>query len=72
MFPLSPRCAYRWVYTEAVSALPFNGGLYNIFLNTQQSKRTAASVATLTVLSYIATTVVSANSAAASRKPIHL
>mmetsp|Transcript_30653 Transcript_30653/g.60133 ORF Transcript_30653/g.60133 Transcript_30653/m.60133 type:complete len:729 (+) Transcript_30653:58-2244(+) len=54
---------FRWVYTEAVTALPFNGGIYNILLNTLASKRAAALVATLTMLSYIATAVVSALSA---------
>jgi len=55
---------FRWVYTEAVTALPFNGGIYNILLNTIHSKKIAGSVATLTILSYIATCVVSALSAA--------
>jgi amino acid transporter len=55
---------YRWVYTEAVTALPFNGGIYNILLNCSRSKRIASFVATLTILSYIATAVVSATSAA--------
>jgi len=54
---------FRWVYTEAVTALPFNGGIYNILLNTLASKRAAALVATLTMLSYMATAVVSALSA---------
>mmetsp|Transcript_67522 Transcript_67522/g.133246 ORF Transcript_67522/g.133246 Transcript_67522/m.133246 type:complete len:734 (-) Transcript_67522:165-2366(-) len=54
---------FRWVYTEAVTALPFNGGIYNILLNTLENKRIAALMATLTMLSYIATAVVSALSA---------
>jgi len=54
---------FRWVYTEAVTALPFNGGIYNILLNTLDSKRVAALAATLTMLSYMATAVVSALSA---------
>mmetsp|Transcript_19336 Transcript_19336/g.47386 ORF Transcript_19336/g.47386 Transcript_19336/m.47386 type:complete len:715 (+) Transcript_19336:19-2163(+) len=56
---------YRWVYTEAVTALPFNGGIYNLLLNTVRSKKVAGLVATMTILSYIATCVVSATSAAA-------
>jgi len=54
---------FRWVYTEAVTALPFNGGIYNILLNTLENKRIAALIATLTMFSYIATAVVSALSA---------
>jgi len=56
---------FRWVYTEAVTALPFNGGIYNVLLNTVRSKKIAGMVATLTILSYIATCVVSALSAGA-------
>jgi hypothetical protein len=56
---------FRWVYTEAVTALPFNGGIYNILLNTLQRKKVAALIATLTMLSYVATAVVSALSAGA-------
>mmetsp|Transcript_16062 Transcript_16062/g.34729 ORF Transcript_16062/g.34729 Transcript_16062/m.34729 type:complete len:808 (-) Transcript_16062:84-2507(-) len=54
---------FRWVYTEAVTALPFNGGIYNVLLNTVRNKRIAGMVATLTMLSYLATCVVSALSA---------
>eukprot|EP00927_Polykrikos_kofoidii_P078295 TRINITY_DN75138_c0_g1_i1.p1 TRINITY_DN75138_c0_g1~~TRINITY_DN75138_c0_g1_i1.p1 ORF type:complete len:707 (-),score=86.73 TRINITY_DN75138_c0_g1_i1:127-2247(-) len=54
---------FRWVYTEAVTALPFNGGIYNVLLNTVKSKQIACLVATLTLLSYLATCVVSALSA---------
>jgi len=56
---------FRWVYTEAVTAMPFNGGIYNVLLNTVHSKKVAGLVATLTMLSYIATCVVSALSAGA-------
>jgi amino acid transporter len=55
---------FRWVYTETVTALPFNGGIYNVLLNTVKSKRAAALLATLTIFSYVATAVVSALSAA--------
>jgi amino acid transporter len=53
---------FRSVYGEAVTALPLNGGAYNVLLNTT-SKSTAALAACLTILSYIATGVVSAASA---------
>jgi len=56
---------FRWVYTEAVTALPFNGGIYNVLLNTVNSKKVAGLVATLTILSYLATCVVSALAAGA-------
>ena len=49
---------FRSVYSEAVTALPVNGGAYNILLNTT-SKQMAALAACLTLLSYIATGVVS-------------
>jgi len=62
---------FRWVYTEAVTALPFNGGIYNILLNTLASKRAAAVVATLTMLSYMATAVVSALSAGYYFQRVH-
>ncbi len=54
---------FRAVYTEVVTALPLNGGAYNALLNTT-SKLVAALGGTLTVLSYTATAVVSADSAA--------
>ncbi|CAD7942994.1 unnamed protein product [Amoebophrya sp. A120] len=54
---------YRKVYTEVVCALPLNGGLYNVMLNSGFSKRSAAATACLTILSYTATSVVSAVSA---------
>lgn len=49
---------FRSIYGEAVTALPVNGGAYNILLNTT-SKQVAALAACLTMLSYIATGVVS-------------
>jgi amino acid transporter len=53
---------FRSVYSEVVTALPLNGGAYNALLNTT-SKLVAAIGGTLTVLSYVATAVVSATSA---------
>lgn len=45
---------FRAIYGEAVSALPMNGGSYNVLINTT-SKQTAAFAASLAILSYIAT-----------------
>jgi amino acid transporter len=53
---------YRKIYGEVVGALPLNGGAYNALLNTT-SKSTASFAATLTLLSYMATAVISANEA---------
>ncbi len=53
---------FRKIYGEAVGALPLNGGAYNILLNTT-SKSNAAIAACLTILSYMATAVLSANEA---------
>ena len=53
---------FRSIYGESVTALPLNGGAYNVLLNTT-SKSTAAMAACLTILSYMATAVVSAASA---------
>ena len=53
---------FRSVYAEVVTALPLNGGAYNALLNTTL-KVIAAVGGTLTVLSYVATAVVSADSA---------
>ncbi|GAB2853654.1 hypothetical protein GCM10027044_11540 [Hymenobacter ruber] len=53
---------FRKIYGEVVGALPLNGGAYNVLLNTT-SKRNAALAATLTILSYMATAVLSANEA---------
>ena len=53
---------FRAIYGESVTALPLNGGAYNVLLNTT-SKSTAAIAACLTILSYMATAVVSAASA---------
>jgi len=53
---------FRKIYGEVVGALPLNGGAYNALLNTT-SKNTASFAATLTILSYMATSVISANEA---------
>ncbi len=53
---------FRKIYGEVVGALPLNGGAYNALLNTT-SKLTASFAATLTILSYMATAVISANEA---------
>lgn len=53
---------YRKIYAEVGSALPLNGGSYTVLLNTT-GKRLAAGAAVLTLLSYIATAVISANEA---------
>ncbi len=51
---------FRKIYGEVVGALPLNGGAYNALLNTTQ-KSTASLAAGLTVLSYMATSVISAS-----------
>lgn len=51
---------FRKIYGEAVGALPLNGGAYNILLNTT-SKSNASVAACLTILSYMATAVISAS-----------
>jgi amino acid transporter len=53
---------FRKIYGEAVGALPLNGGAYNILLNTT-SKSNASIAACLTILSYMATAVLSASEA---------
>ena len=53
---------FRKIYGEVVGALPLNGGAYNALLNTT-SKGTASLAATLTLLSYMATAVISGNEA---------
>ena len=49
---------FRKIYGEVVGAIPLNGGAYNVLLNTS-TKRLASFAATLTVLSYMATAVIS-------------
>ena len=53
---------FRSIYGEVVGALPLNGGAYNALLNTTK-KSTASLAAALTVLSYMATAVISASEA---------
>lgn len=53
---------FRRIYGEVVGALPLNGGAYNALLNTT-SKSTASLAACLTLLSYMATAVISASEA---------
>jgi amino acid transporter len=50
---------YKKVYTEVVEALPINGGAYNCLLN-GTSKTVAALAGVMTILSYVATAVISA------------
>lgn len=53
---------FRKIYGEVVGAMPLNGGAYNALLNTTK-KSTASFAASLTVLSYMATAVISASEA---------
>jgi amino acid transporter len=53
---------YRKVYTEVVEALPLDGGAYNCLLNCTR-KFDASFAACLTLLSYLATAVISAKTA---------
>lgn len=53
---------FRRIYGEVVGALPLNGGAYNVLLNTT-SKSNASVAACLTILSYMATAVISASEA---------
>jgi amino acid transporter len=55
---------FKSVYTEVVEALPVNGGAYNCLLNAS-SKTIAAIAGTMTILSYIATAVLSGKTAIA-------
>ncbi len=55
---------YRSIYAEVGTVLPLNGGTYTLLLNTT-NKRLAAAAATLTLLSYAATAVISAADAMA-------
>lgn len=69
--PMAPICLiavagvlwlFRSIYGEVVGALPLNGGAYNALLNTT-SKFKASLAACLTILSYLATAVISASEA---------
>lgn len=53
---------FRRVYAEVGGALPLNGGTYTVLLNTT-NKKLAAGAAVLTLLSYVATAVISAGEA---------
>ena len=53
---------FRKIYGEVVGALPLNGGAYNVLLNTT-TKSNASLAATLTILSYMATCVLSGSEA---------
>ncbi len=53
---------FRRIYAEVGSALPLNGGAYNVLLNTT-SKFKASMAACLTLLSYVATAVISSTEA---------
>ncbi len=53
---------FRKIYGEVVGSIPLNGGAYNALLNTT-SKSTASLAATLTLLSYMATAVISGSEA---------
>ena len=53
---------FRYIYAEVGDALPLNGGAYNCLLNTT-TKYKASVAAALTILSYVATAVISANAA---------
>ncbi len=50
---------FRLVYSEVVTAIPVNGGTYNVMLNTA-TKKMAGVVACLSILSYVATAILSA------------
>ena len=54
---------YKKIYTEVVEALPLDGGVYNCLLNC--TRKFDASIAScLTILSYLATAVISAKTSA--------
>jgi amino acid transporter len=53
---------FRGIYAEVGSAMPLNGGAYNALLNTT-SKPKASTAACLTILSYLATAVISGSEA---------
>jgi amino acid transporter len=55
---------FRGIYHEAVTALPCNGGTYNILLNCT-SKQVASTAAVFAIIAYITTGVVSALTAIA-------
>ena len=61
---------FRSIYAEVVGALPLNGGAYNALLNTT-SKARASVAAGLTILSYMATAVISAYEAVHYTHALH-
>lgn len=61
---------FRKIYGEVVGAIPLNGGAYNVLLNSS-TKRLAAFAASLTILSYMATAVISASEAMHYLKSIY-
>jgi amino acid transporter len=61
--PDRPLFLYRSIYAEVVGALPLNGGAYNALLNTTSKYRASSIAACLTILSYMATAVISASEA---------
>jgi amino acid transporter len=60
---------YRKIYTEVVEALPLDGGAYNCLLNCTR-KFDASFTACLTLLSYVATAMISAKTAAEYSKDL--
>jgi amino acid transporter len=68
--PSLPPSLLRSIYAEGVSSLPLNGGSYNILLNAT-TKGLAALCACLSLLSYLATGVVSAISAMAYLQDVY-
>jgi len=68
---------FRRIYVEVCTALPMNGGTFNVLLHTT-TKKLAAAAACMSILSYVATGVVSASEAVNylseiwSACPVHL
>ncbi len=60
---------YRGIYAEVGDALPLNGGAYNALLNTT-TKFKASMAACMTILSYVATAVISSSTAIAYARTI--
>ena len=60
---------FRGIYAETVTALPCNGGTYNILLNCT-SKQFASMAACFAIIAYITTGVVSALTAIAYLKTL--
>jgi hypothetical protein len=62
---------FKSVYGEAGTAIPLNGGAYNLLLNTT-TKSVASLAACLTILSYVATAVIRASQIPLRSQPLHL